>query len=119
MASASFLFYLLILQRKRKNERETSICYSTYLFIHWSILVCALNGARTATLAYQDDALTSRAAQPGPCLALFDVLCACAAFPGLADHGTRFVSSIKYFPIVRGASGNSLGSCCPLERQLD
>ena len=29
-------------ERERERERETSICCSTYLCIHWLILVCAL-----------------------------------------------------------------------------
>ena len=39
-------FNLLILER----ERETSICCSTYLCIHWLILVCTLTRDRTHNL---------------------------------------------------------------------
>ena len=37
-------------ERGRVKERETSICCSIYLFIHWLILVCALTWDQTATL---------------------------------------------------------------------
>ena len=41
-----FKLYLLILDggRQRDRERERSICYSTYLFMHWLVLICALTG---------------------------------------------------------------------------
>ena len=39
--------YLLILEREeagreRERERETLLCCSTYLRVHWLLLVCAL-----------------------------------------------------------------------------
>ena len=40
------LFYLLILE----GERATLICCSTYLCIHWLILVCSLTRNRTHNL---------------------------------------------------------------------
>ena len=45
---------LLIDFRKREEgrERETSICCSTYLRIHWLLLVCALTGIEPSTLEY-------------------------------------------------------------------
>ena len=44
-------FYLLIFrERGRGRERETSICSSTYLCIHWLILVCALTWDWTCNL---------------------------------------------------------------------
>ena len=47
-----FCFYLLIclIERERKEERETSICCSIYLRIHWLILVCALTRDQTHNL---------------------------------------------------------------------
>ena len=33
-----------------ERERETSICCSTYLYIHWFILVCALTGDQICNL---------------------------------------------------------------------
>ena len=50
-----YLFILLILER----ESKTSICCSTYLDIHWLILVCALTVIEPATLACWDNALTN------------------------------------------------------------
>ena len=29
--------------RERERERETLICCSPYLYIHWLLLICALN----------------------------------------------------------------------------
>ena len=36
--------------RERGKEKETLICFSTYLCIHWLILVCALTGDQTHNL---------------------------------------------------------------------
>ena len=44
-----FNFYLLILEGGRR-EWETTICCSTYLCIHWLLLVCALTGNRYCNL---------------------------------------------------------------------
>ena len=33
--------------RERERERESESCCSTYLYIHWLILVCALTGDQT------------------------------------------------------------------------
>ena len=46
--SLIFIFYLLILEKRRK--RETLICCSTYLCIHWLILVRALTGDGTCNV---------------------------------------------------------------------
>ena len=40
-------FYLLIF---REKEGGVAICCSTYLCIHWFILICALTGDRTCSL---------------------------------------------------------------------
>lgn len=47
-----FKYFLLILQRESKGERkrETSICYSTYICIHWLIIICALSRRQTCNL---------------------------------------------------------------------
>lgn len=51
---------------------------------------------------------------------LLDVLCACAASPGLSDDMTLFVRSINCLPVAGGPPGGSLGNrCCPLERPPD
>ena len=53
-------FNLLILEREEgrgERERETSIC-STYLYIHWLILVVPWPGIEPATLVYQDNTVT-------------------------------------------------------------
>ena len=47
------------------RERETVICCSAYLCIHWLILVCAVTRDWITTLAYWDDTLTSWATWPG------------------------------------------------------
>ena len=43
---SEYIFFKLTDFRKR----ETSICYSTYLYIHWLILVCALTWNQTRNL---------------------------------------------------------------------
>ena len=43
-----------------RGEGDISICFSTYLCIHWLILVCALTGDQTCNLGYQDDTVTNR-----------------------------------------------------------
>ena len=49
--SFSLISLLLILERgEGERESETSICCSTYLFIHWLILVCALTRDWTCNL---------------------------------------------------------------------
>ena len=48
---------------ERKKEGDTSIYCSTYLCIHWLILVCALT--EPTTVVYQGDALTNWATWPG------------------------------------------------------
>ena len=55
LSTPLFLFfknfiYLFKSNGKGGRERETSICCSTYLCIHWLILVCALTGDRTRNL---------------------------------------------------------------------
>ena len=35
---------------KKEKKRETSICCSTYLCIHWLLFVCALTEDRTCNL---------------------------------------------------------------------
>ena len=37
-------------EREGGRERETSICCSTYLCIHWFILECAMIGDQTCNL---------------------------------------------------------------------
>ena len=55
--------YLLTLESEkngeRQREREREICFSTYLYIHLLILVCALTGDRTNNLVYLDDTLSN------------------------------------------------------------
>ena len=53
-----------------EREEKISIYCSTYLCIHWLLLVYALTGDRTTTLAYWDDALTNWAIQPEPVMPL-------------------------------------------------
>ena len=52
--SEVFFFYLLIFLerrgRERETKRETLICWSSYLCIHWLILVYALTRDRTCNL---------------------------------------------------------------------
>ena len=55
-------FFLSWLERKI----ETLICCSTYLCIHWLILVCALSGDRTRNLGIWEDTLTTWDTQQGP-----------------------------------------------------
>ena len=46
-------FCILIFKEREKEEgreRETLICCSTYLCIHWLLLVCALTGDQTCNL---------------------------------------------------------------------
>ena len=45
-------------------ERETSVCCSTCLCIHWLLLICAL-GIEPTTLAHQDNTLTNSTTWPG------------------------------------------------------
>ena len=45
-----FILKFFIIFRERKRERETSVCCSTHLCIHWLILVWALTGDRTHNL---------------------------------------------------------------------
>ena len=52
-------------ERKRERERETS---STYLSIHWLILLYALTRTEPATSMYRDKVLTSWATCQGPML---------------------------------------------------
>ena len=54
-------FLIDFLERKRK----ILICCSSYLCIHWLILLCALVEKEPTTLVYQADALTTWATQPG------------------------------------------------------
>ena len=70
-----FLIFLLILEeRKLGRERERGrdgagrerlICCSTYLCIHWLILVLALTRDQTHSLGVLNDALTNWATWPG------------------------------------------------------
>lgn len=57
-----FLIYLSVF-REGGGERESSICCSTYLCIHWLILTCTLARDGTHNLSYGDDTLTSLATQ--------------------------------------------------------
>ena len=66
-----FYFYLLIWERERERERETLICCSTYWYIHWLILVCALTGDGTHSLVYRDSFLTNWATWPRQDLWIF------------------------------------------------
>ena len=65
-----FFFPSLQIDLESKKERGSSV-RSTYLRIHWLMLVCALTRdhaltrGRTLSFAYRDDALTSRDTQPG------------------------------------------------------
>ena len=43
-------FKKLILEREEGRERETLVCCSPYLCIHWLIFVCALTGDQTHNL---------------------------------------------------------------------
>ena len=46
-----FIFIYWFLERERKDERETSICCSTYSCSLWLILVCVLTRGQTHSLA--------------------------------------------------------------------
>ena len=46
-----FILKFFIIFRERKRERETSVCCSTHLCIHWFILACALTGDQTNNLS--------------------------------------------------------------------
>ena len=62
------LFFDWILDRKRRGERarRREICCYTYLCILWLIPACAhILGIEPSTLAYQDNAPTKWATQPG------------------------------------------------------
>ena len=49
--ASSFLFFFKFIDWFfRERKRETSICCSTYLCIHWLILTCALTGDQTHNL---------------------------------------------------------------------
>lgn len=37
-------------ERKRDREREKPICYSTYIYIHWLIIICTLCRHQTCNL---------------------------------------------------------------------
>ena len=50
----------------RERDRETLICCTNYLCIHWMLPVVVLTRDRTPNLRYGDGALTNWAAQPGP-----------------------------------------------------
>ena len=49
-----FFFFLLILESGGERETETLIYCSTYLCIHWLIVVCALNGDQTLNLGISE-----------------------------------------------------------------
>ena len=70
--------------------RETLICFSTYLCIHWLILVCALTRDRTSTLAYwakaPTKALINWATQPEPCLFIFNAFHSLSILLILSSH---------------------------------
>ena len=57
------LIFLLIelteSKRRRERERETSLCCSTYLHIHWFVPLCALTWDQNAIMVYLDNALTN------------------------------------------------------------
>lgn len=46
----SFLSFYLFIERDRQRQRDWLICCSTYLWIHWLILVCALTGDQTSNV---------------------------------------------------------------------
>ena len=45
-----FILFLFLLIDLSKREKGTLICCSTYLYIHWLILICALTGDQTHNL---------------------------------------------------------------------
>ena len=50
-------FFIYWWEKERKRERRETlilICFSTYLCIHWLILVCALTGDRTHNLGISE-----------------------------------------------------------------
>lgn len=68
MRSPDLSFFIYIFNFKKlilEREQEHSICCSIHLCIHWLILVWALTQDLTTTFAYQVDALTHLATQPG------------------------------------------------------
>ena len=75
-------------ERDRERERETSICCSTYLCIHWLILICPLTGTEPTTLVYQDNAPTNWTTRPG-CVCV----CLYLYFKHLANfHNRKFLT---------------------------
>ena len=74
-----------------EKETKTSICCSTYLCIHWLLLICALTEIEIATLTYQEDALTNWATWPG----------------------LRGLFNCHYFPItiIRNKGSDKVGHC--------
>ena len=63
----SLFIYLSIFREKDEGrERETSICFFTYLCNHWLLLVCALIEGQSYDLGMAIDALTNLATWPIP-----------------------------------------------------
>ena len=54
-----FTYFLLILEREGERGSERSLCCSTYLFIQWVFLACALTRIEPSKLVYWDDLLTN------------------------------------------------------------
>lgn len=53
-------FKKLIFLRKRKGERQTSVCCSAYVCIHWSLLACALTRVESTALVCGDHSGTNQ-----------------------------------------------------------
>ena len=62
-----FIFIDFFLERVegREGEKESSICCSIYLRIHWLILVCVLTGDQILNLGVSGRC-SNRVTQPGP-----------------------------------------------------
>ena len=56
---------------ERETDRQTSICCSTYLCIHWLILVCALTGFRIHNFGISGWCSDNWTTQPGPIHCVF------------------------------------------------
>ena len=73
LTSIFFTFYLLILERGREKEKHQFVVPLISVFINCFLYVPWL-GIKSATLAYQNDALTNWATWPGQCWHLLIVI---------------------------------------------
>ena len=73
---------------RERGERERLTCCSTYLCIHWLILVCALT--RDQTLAHWDDSVTNGDTWPE----LLVILICISLITGEAEHLSMYLLAI-------------------------